>query len=617
MGDSNDEEEVSLQLHQLIETSQWVEVEEFLLTPLARPTLEERDDEGCLPLHYAAYYGAPWHIVQEMITLAPQALSARTNSDYTPLDYVDFDNDEVVGQGRMSEDEYMANREKTIELLERSEDDIVEGVEEDMLMGNSSIEEDEFLFFKEHLHSEYKRCDVDGDGTVSEPEFRLYLKRFFAARNLAPLSKKDVDAMLRAVDLDGSGSIDFDEFCQMLNMSSQLHDALAKQHWNVARRRIALDPNECCLVDMLGQSPLHYAVFCHAPEEILLRLVIAFPGGLTKERVSDNMTPLEYARSIKAKLGDDFENIEELLKLDPESVYENADTLLLRADYLQHMRSSEETIETRKRQFAEIDEDADGKLSYKEFLKYLKAQASRRHLYIPSDEDVKELIAEVVDSNHDGSISFDEFVKMMESDAKPLHEACAKSRWSAVRDRIHTHPAECAFADTYGQLPLHYACYNNISEEICIRMMCEYPEAATIQRYMDGRTPLDFAKLKNAPEAVIELLSMTKVDINEKKDELLEHADSIMRQAIRGTKKKLSMSVSGHDLSGIKKAIQEMENLGLKNDPDTKVAKSAAAELKEKQEIARKEIEAAKVTTREKMALKAEEKAKLESERAR
>ena len=196
----------------------------------------------------------------------------------------------------------MANRKKIAELLSRSADDIVEGLEDDMLMGNSSIAEEDFHFFKEHLHSEFKKCDVDGDGTVSEPEFRLYLRKFMQSRNMAPIPKKDVDAMLRIVDLDGSGSLDFDEFCQMLNMSSQLHDALAKQHWNVARRRIALDPNECCLVDMLGQSPLHYAIFCHAPEEILLRLVIAFPGGLAKERVSDNMTPLEYARSIKEKV---------------------------------------------------------------------------------------------------------------------------------------------------------------------------------------------------------------------------------------------------------------------------------------------------------------------------
>ena len=298
-------------------------------------------------------------------------------------------------------------------------------------------------------------------------------------------------------------------------------------------------------------------------------------------------------------------------------MYENIESLQQRADYLQHVRSTEATTETRKKQFADIDEDGDGQLSYSEFKKYLKAQASRRNLYIPSDEDVGELIAEVVDSNHDGSISFDEFVKMMESDAKPLHEACAKSRWSAVRDRIHTHPAECSFVDTYGQLPLHYASFNNITEEICIRMMCEYPEAATTQRFLDDRTPLDFAKLRDAPEAIIELLSMTKEDIADEKDQLLERADIVMRKAIRGTRTSLSMSVRDHDLEGIAKAIQGMETLGLKHDPDTKVARSAAAELKAVQKKARKEIEAAKVTTREKMALKAEEKAKLDSERAR
>jgi len=99
------------------------------------------------------------------------------------------------------------------------------------------------------------------------------------------------------------------------------------------------------------------------------------------------------------------------------SVYENRDSLLARAEQLRQSVEAGANLETRRKQFGDIDLDNDGQISYKEFKKYLKAQASRRHLYVPSDEDVKELIAEV-DTDRDGVISFDEFVAMMESDAK-------------------------------------------------------------------------------------------------------------------------------------------------------------------------------------------------------
>ena len=67
--------------------------------------------------------------------------------------------------------------------------------------------------------------------------------------------------------------------------------------------------------------------------------------------------------------------------------------MVQRADYLQHTRDVASTLETRQVQFAEIDADGDGQISHLEFKKYLKAQASRRHLYVPSDDDIKELIA--------------------------------------------------------------------------------------------------------------------------------------------------------------------------------------------------------------------------------
>ena len=148
-------------------------------------------------------------------------------------------------------------------------------------------------------------------------------------------------------------------------------------------------------------------------------------------------------------------------------------------------------------------------------------------------------------------------------------------------------------------------------------MLCEYPEAVVTERYMDNRTPKDFADHKNAPEVIIDLLSLTPTQIIENHDNLVARADELFNRAINGTRENLTMSMRKHDVDGISKAIQGMETMGLKNDPATRMARNAVTMMKEEETKSRKEIEDAKVTAREKMALAAEEKAKLVSEKAR
>ena len=105
---------------------------------------------------------------------------------------------------------------------------------------------------------------------------------------------------------------------------------------------------------------------------------------------------------------------------------------------------------------------------------------------------------------------------MMVCEPKKMHEACAKGRWSAVRQRLETHPKEAHFVDTYGQIPLHYAAYNKVSEEILIRLICEFPESVITKRYLDERTPLDFASHQGAEGVIIEVRSLIQVQADER-----------------------------------------------------------------------------------------------------
>ena len=109
-----------------------------------------------------------------------------------------------------------------------------------MLTGQSEIDEDMYQFFHDHLESEWKKCDIDGDGSISVPEFRVYLQKFFKEREmegtLKALKTEDVKNMMKEVDTDNSGAIDKDEFFKMMNMSSRLHEAIQHRHWNIVRK---------------------------------------------------------------------------------------------------------------------------------------------------------------------------------------------------------------------------------------------------------------------------------------------------------------------------------------------------------------------------------------------
>ena len=67
--------------------------------------------------------------------------------------------------------------------------------------------------------------------------------------------------------------------------------------------------------------------------------------------------------------------------------------------------------------------------------------------------------------------------------------------------------------DTYGHIPLHYAAYNDVPEEIVILLVCEYPEGVSHKRFMDERTPHAFAEHKKAPKGVLDILSLSPQEV--------------------------------------------------------------------------------------------------------
>ncbi|GMH94448.1 hypothetical protein TrST_g2727 [Triparma strigata] len=624
--DGEDYEE-ALIYHRFIETMNFKDLEEELLEPKARHAMMEEDEEGCLPLHYAAYYGCPWQLVEEMILLNRDALAKETKSGYTPQDYVELD-PEVDGTNGLTYEENEANQEKLMELLAQTPEDVEYEIDSAMLSGQNEVDEDAYQFFHEHLENEWKKCDVDGDGSITVPEFRLYLEKFFKSREMTSsykhLTNADAQKMMNEVDTDGSGYIDKEEFFRMLNMSTRLHDGLVRRHWAVVRKRILNHPEEASMVDMIGQSPLHYAVTVKAPEEIMLRLVLADPKSLVKKMGAKKgetaLTPFGLAEKMlyEENTLDEVEHnyVVELLQLDEEQVEEHRENLETRVNFLQKEEEEAKLNKRRRDQFNECDNDGDDLITYDEFSKWMMKTAQRRHLYVPTLEDIEALIEEagVVGDN---VISFDEFCTMMVCEPKKMHEACAKGRWSAVRQRLETHPKEAHFVDTYGQIPLHYAAYNKVPEEILIRLICEFPESVITKRYLDERTPLDFASHQGAVDVIIELLSLTPEEVGEQKSDLLEYADLVLKNQEAGIREKLTLSLKKKDVEFISVVLDEMKEAGLENHPAAKKAKNVINKINDEEKHVKQELAEKNVTADEKAALEAEKKAKLASEKAR
>lgn len=257
-------------------------------------------------------------------------------------------------------------------------------------------------------------------------------------------------------------------------------------------------------------------------------------------------------------------------------------------DYLQKEEEKDKLNNRRRGQFKYCDTDGDDLVTYNEFSRWMMKTAQRRHLYVPTLDDIEALIKEA-DVIGENVISFDEFCTMMLCEPKKMHEACAKGRWSAVRQRLETHPKEAHFVDTYGQIPLHYAAYNKVPEEILIRLICEFPASVTTKRYLDERTPLDFATHQNAQEVVIELLNLTPEEIEEQRTDLLQYADLVLKNQEEGIREKLHFSFKKNDVESINLVLHEMKEAGLENDPAAKKAKNVINKIYDEEKVRSRE----------------------------
>ena len=72
------------------------------------------------------------------------------------------------------------------------------------------IEDDEEQM-KEELKEAFRIYDKEGQGFITNATLRSLIGEL-----LAPLTDEELDGIIEELDEDGSGSMDFDEFCEMM-----------------------------------------------------------------------------------------------------------------------------------------------------------------------------------------------------------------------------------------------------------------------------------------------------------------------------------------------------------------------------------------------------------------
>merc|ERR1711909_133482 len=73
------------------------------------------------------------------------------------------------------------------------------------------VEDPDIETMKKELKDAFKLYDREGQGFITNDTLREIITEL-----LAPLTEEEVEGILEELDEDGSGSMDFDEFCEMM-----------------------------------------------------------------------------------------------------------------------------------------------------------------------------------------------------------------------------------------------------------------------------------------------------------------------------------------------------------------------------------------------------------------
>ena len=98
------------------------------------------------------------------------------------------------------------------------------------LCAKSLIEDPDIDTIKRELMDAFRIYDKDGQGFITMDTLRALI-----AELLSPLTDKELDGIIAELDEDGSGTMDFDEFCEMTGELKYVHSSSEILFYNLSR----------------------------------------------------------------------------------------------------------------------------------------------------------------------------------------------------------------------------------------------------------------------------------------------------------------------------------------------------------------------------------------------
>jgi ankyrin repeat protein len=288
-----------------------------------------------------------------------------------------------------------------------------------------------------------------------------------------------------------------------------LFKLLLKKDWKAATARAETNPEEAATWIVtkgfngnLRFLPLHKACVLQPPEEVIAKLLAAYPDG-SKSRDQDGWLPVHCA----CFYGASDTTVTTLLGANPKGAQSKDDEGRLPIHYACLKGASQSVVDVLLENFPKgaMSKDDEGRLPIH---------------HACSKGAPEGVIDALLKASPKGAQSKDDQGRL------PLHHACRKSSSERIiRTLLRVYPRAAQIKDDQDKLPIHYACQNGASPSVINVLLTTYPESINVKNGF-GYTPLAEARALENPkmDPIIHVLEKFKVEQDKIKVDAGENA---------------------------------------------------------------------------------------------
>ncbi|KAG7366219.1 ankyrin repeat domain protein [Nitzschia inconspicua] len=288
-----------------------------------------------------------------------------------------------------------------------------------------------------------------------------------------------------------------------------LFKLLLKKDWKAACARAETNPEEAATWIVtkgfngnLRFLPLHKACVLQPPEDVIEKLLAAYPDG-SKCRDQDGWLPVHCA----CFYGANDIVVTTLLGANPKGTQSKDDEGRLPLHYACLKGASQSVVDVLLENFPKgaMSKDDEGRLPIH---------------HACSKGAPEGVIDALLKASPKGAQSKDDQGRL------PLHHACRKSSSERIiRTLLRVYPRAAQIKDDQDKLPIHYACQNGASPSVINVLLTTYPESINVKNGF-GYTPLAEARALENPkmDPIIHVLEKFKVEQDKIKVDAGENA---------------------------------------------------------------------------------------------